>query len=91
LSVNAAYLPDELDILVITSGRGVGPSKWLKGSKIMWDTVTELAGHHLSHEMPCTACGHAPHTFLPCSDTCDCTPPSIPGSASGRTVELVLR
>jgi hypothetical protein len=57
----------------------------------MWDTVTELAGHHLSHEMPCTACGHATHTFLPCSDTCDCTPPSIPGSASGRTVELVLR
>jgi hypothetical protein len=70
---------------------GVGPSKWLKGSKIMWDTVTERAGHHLSHEMPCTACGHAPHTFLPCSDTCDCTPPSIPGSSSGRTVELVLR
>jgi hypothetical protein len=70
---------------------GGWPLEWLKGSKIMWDTVTELAGHHLSHEMPCTACGHAPHTFLPCSDTCDCTPPSIPGSASGRTVELVLR
>ena len=51
----------------------------------MWDTVAEItasAGHrhaervaHLSHEMPCTACGHAPHTYLPCSDTCACVPP----------------
>ena len=59
--------------------------------KAMWDTVMELKhGDHLSHEMPCTACGHAPHTFLPCTDTCDCTPPSVPGAASGRQVELVL-
>jgi hypothetical protein len=56
----------------------------------MWDTVTERHTAHLSHEMPCTACGHAPHTFLPCSDTCDCVPPSVPGAASGRTVDLVL-
>ena len=46
----------------------------------MWDTVIEQKTRHLSHEMPCTACGHAPHTFLPCSDTCDCTPPSVPGA-----------
>jgi hypothetical protein len=60
----------------------------------MWDTATdEHVGYrraHLSHEMPCTACGHAPHSFLPCSDTCDCTPPSGPGSVSGRNVDLVL-
>lgn len=62
----------------------------------MWDTVADIpvsAGHraaHLSHEMPCTACGHAPHTYLPCSDTCECVPPSVPGQVSGRTVELVL-
>jgi hypothetical protein len=58
----------------------------------MWDSVAEYDRHagHLSHEMPCTSCGHAPHSFLPCSDTCDCTPPSVPGQVSGRNVELVL-
>jgi hypothetical protein len=59
----------------------------------MWDTV-EQTSRHLSHEMPCTACGHGPHTYLPCSDTCDCVPPSFPGQGdqgSGRNVELVLR
>ena len=55
----------------------------------MWDTV-ENSGRHLSHEMPCIECGHAPHTFLPCSDTCDCTPRPMPGSISGREVDLVL-
>ena len=58
--------------------------------RAMWDTVIEQKTRHLSHEMPCTACGHAPHSFLPCSDTCDCTPPSVPGAASGRQVDLVL-
>lgn len=37
----------------------------------MWDTVVELSTP-LSHEMPCPVCGHATHTFLPCSDRCDC-------------------
>ena len=57
----------------------------------MWDTV-EQTNRHLSHEMPCTACGHAPHTYLPCSDTCDCAPQPVPGSpsASGRNIDLVL-
>ena len=43
----------------------------------MWDTVDNVPeqGTHLSHDAPCVRCGHAPHTFLPCSDTCDCTPP----------------
>ena len=56
----------------------------------MWDTAEQTSRRHLSHEMPCTACGHAPHSFLPCSDTCDCTPPFLPGSASGRDLDLVL-
>ena len=57
----------------------------------MWDTV-EQTSRHLSHEMPCTACGHATHTYLPCSDTCDCAPQPVPGSTShsGRNVDLVL-
>ena len=37
----------------------------------MWDTV-ENSSIHLSHDLPCSACGHAGHTYLPCSDTCDC-------------------
>ena len=53
----------------------------------MWDTV-EQTSRHLSHEMPCTECGHAPHTFLPCSETCDCNPRPVPGSVSGRKVVL---
>ena len=41
----------------------------------MWDTVETNTGSgsvHLSHDLPCTGCGHAVHTYLPCSDTCDC-------------------
>lgn len=33
----------------------------------------------LSHDMPCSSCGHALHHFLPCGDTCDCDPPPTPG------------
>jgi len=33
----------------------------------------------LSHDRPCSACGHAAHTYLPCSETCDCVPPGVPG------------
>ena len=39
----------------------------------MWDTV-DTSGTHLSHDMPCTDCGHAAHTYLACSATCDCVP-----------------
>jgi hypothetical protein len=56
----------------------------------MWDTVIDKRVAHMTHERPCTACGHAQHSFLPCSDTCDCTPPSVPGLDVGRNLELVL-
>lgn len=39
----------------------------------MWDTVDTQASH-LSHDLPCPACGHAAHTYLPCSDACACVP-----------------
>jgi hypothetical protein len=39
----------------------------------MWDTV-EVITTHLSHDMPCPSCGHALHTYLPCSNLCDCVP-----------------
>ena len=42
----------------------------------MWDTAIEVlptpGSVHLSHERPCASCGHGPHRYLPCSDTCDC-------------------
>ena len=37
----------------------------------MWDTV-ETSSVHLSHDLPCSECGHGRHTYLPCSDTCSC-------------------
>ena len=42
----------------------------------MWDTV-EKTNQHLSHDMPCQHCGHAVHTYLACSDTCDCQPAGV--------------
>ncbi|WP_183407073.1 hypothetical protein [Nocardioides marmorisolisilvae] len=44
----------------------------------MWDTV-QTNEVHLSHDLPCGRCGHAMHTFLACSDTCDCVPAAMPG------------
>ncbi|GAA1772902.1 hypothetical protein GCM10009795_018800 [Nocardioides hankookensis] len=46
----------------------------------MWDTVQTNAVH-LSHDMPCTHCGHAPHTYLACGDSCDCVPAGVPSRA----------
>jgi len=43
----------------------------------MWDT-TQVNQKHLSHDMPCVRCGHAPHTFLACGDDCDCRPADVP-------------
>ncbi|WP_164519500.1 hypothetical protein [Nocardioides ferulae] len=43
----------------------------------MWDTV-QSSDHPLSHDMPCPRCGHARHTFLACSDRCDCQPVDVP-------------
>lgn len=42
---------------------------------------TETPGRtSLSRELPCLRCGHAPHSYLPCSDTCDCGPVEMPGA-----------
>jgi hypothetical protein len=45
----------------------------------MWDTVQDH-DLHLSHDLPCQRCGHAVHTFLSCSDDCQCEPVVMPGS-----------
>jgi hypothetical protein len=50
-----------------------------KGRTTMWDTV-QTNTRHLSHDLPCPRCGHAVHTFLACSDSCDCDPTVMPGS-----------
>ncbi|NYG55888.1 hypothetical protein [Nocardioides perillae] len=53
----------------------------------MWDTIETSggrAGGHLSHDLPCAACGHAPHRFLACSDSCACVPPPLPGVLDAR-------
>lgn len=49
----------------------------------MWDTV-QTSTMPLSHDLPCTQCGHAPHTFLACSDTCDCQPVQVPARVLSR-------
>lgn len=53
----------------------------------MWTTTSGSSGsssgtQHLSHDLPCQGCGHAVHTFLPCSDTCACSVNALPGAAS---------
>ena len=53
----------------------------------MWDTVIHTPGEytateHLTHDLPCTSCGHAVHTYLPCGDGCACPPVIMPGSLS---------
>jgi hypothetical protein len=51
----------------------------------MWDTVqaNEL---HLSHDLPCPQCGHAAHSYLPCSESCACVRSAMPGTP--RPIEL---
>lgn len=46
----------------------------------MWDIPETIRHPHLSHDLPCPRCGHASHTYLPCSETCGCVPPQAPGS-----------
>jgi hypothetical protein len=48
----------------------------------MWDTVQTNA-LHLSHDLPCPECGHAAHSYLPCSDTCRCVRSDMPGAVAG--------
>ncbi len=45
----------------------------------MWDTDRS---QHLSHDLPCLQCGHAAHTYLPCSDTCECPCSVMPGDTA---------
>lgn len=45
----------------------------------MWDTE-HTTPTHLSHDLPCAGCGHAVHTYLPCSDTCACPVNALPGT-----------
>ena len=42
----------------------------------MWDTV-QTNERHLTHDLPCPACGHAVHTYLPCDDGCECCGVSV--------------
>jgi hypothetical protein len=55
-------------------------------STVMWDTANDTTvgpyalTEHLTHDLPCTSCGHAVHTFLPCGDGCACPPVVLPGS-----------
>lgn len=53
----------------------------------MWSTPT---GHGLSHDRPCSNCGHAAHSYLPCSDTCACVPPSTPGGVTAPVLAGAL-
>ncbi len=47
----------------------------------MWDHPmdTQVEPQLLSHDRPCQECGHALHTFLPCSDACGCRPQLLQG------------
>lgn len=45
----------------------------------MWDTA-QTNDVHLSHDMPCTRCGHDVHTFLACGANCVCEPVAMPGA-----------
>ncbi|HET9422716.1 MAG TPA: hypothetical protein VFO49_16360 [Nocardioides sp.] len=45
----------------------------------MWDSP-QTNPVHLSHDRPCQQCGHAAHTYLPCSDTCACVPAIVAGT-----------
>ena len=68
---------------------GAGTAEPPGRSRVMWDTV-ESNSQHLSHDMPCTACGHAQHSYLPCSDSCECecTPPSATAARPRRLTIL---
>lgn len=48
----------------------------------MWDHPGDSQAEQamLSHDRPCQECGHAMHTFLPCSDDCGCRPQLLPGA-----------
>ena len=45
----------------------------------MWE-IDQSDQLHLSHDLPCLRCGHPAHTYLACSDTCDCVVTAMPGA-----------
>lgn len=47
--------------------------------------------HAITHDMPCQQCGHAGHSYLPCSDACDCRPAWISQPPVRRPVRTVVR
>ncbi|MCL8025907.1 hypothetical protein [Nocardioides bruguierae] len=48
---------------------------------VMWDTV-QTNEQHLSHDRPCTKCGHEMHVYLPCDDACGCPAVLVPARAA---------
>ena len=58
----------------------------------MWNTTETsqtATPRCLSHDRPCSSCGHAMHSYLPCSDTCACTPQAAPGAPARSTLATV--
>lgn len=50
------------------------------GARSAHDTATTTRRAPLCHDPLCPSCGHAGHRYLPCSDTCACQPPPVPGA-----------
>jgi len=48
----------------------------------MREAIGSVGATHLSRDMPCLYCGHAAHMYLPCSDSCECAPTSMPGAVA---------
>ena len=49
----------------------------------MWDSV-QTNDQHLSHNMPCSRCGHEVHTFLACGPGSACEPVVMPGTYAAK-------
>jgi hypothetical protein len=77
--MSAGLYPRRTSVLLAVE---TDPLRDRTGGGTMWDTVDARSDQHLSHDLPCPRCGHALHTYLPCSDTCDCVGSAVPGSAS---------
>lgn len=73
------------------AGRGLTPhaermdvsrSHRTGGDVVVQDTPEEIQTH-LSHDRPCSHCGHAVHTYLPSSDTCTCRTQAMAHTGTG--------
>ena len=61
----------------------------------MWDSAwpdMAMGSTHLSHDMPCPRCRHAPHVYLACGDGCECPTmrPGVPGADRGKRSAAAL-